>query len=293
MTTTNGFTNTYAYKLRGRYSNGTNNAISIADLNLHHTFTITSWVLLDTLTDTGTVFAKEKGGNYAATNNENLLELQITAAGALKANMYFKSNELFEGDAISATGEIDTGSWYAIAYMFEFDGETTSVTLYKNAGLLKTHPGLGVYLEDKDSYTQAWLLVATDSVNSSRTPARGLNAFMYRFKIWNTANVSNVNGDYTTISCDGGCSYCPTNVGPTNGSICLWTSDRDQYVDDSNASQDCQAGCGLQNGCVRDLDCNRCHDRLCETCINFDEGATCSACITRASDTNGVCKCDD
>jgi len=63
--TFSGFTTTYAYKLRGRYSNGTTDAINITNLNIHHTFTLTTWLYLDTLDDVATVFAKEKGGNYS------------------------------------------------------------------------------------------------------------------------------------------------------------------------------------------------------------------------------------
>ena len=292
ISTTSGFTNTYAYKLRGRYSNGSTDAILISNLNLHHTYTLTTWAYLNSLDQDGAVFSKEKGGDYSQSNRENLLELQVTAAGALKANLYYNSTELFDGDSITSDGEISTGAWYAIAYIFDFDGETTNVSFYKNAALVLTHPSQGLYLEDKDSYSQAWLFVATDSVNSVMTPVRGLNGFMYRIHIWNTAEISNVTGDYTTVSCSGGCTYCPTNVGLTNSSTCLWAADRNSYVDDSNTIQPCQDGCAQDNGCVRGLDCNRCHDRLCQSCLNFDEGATCSQCIERASDLTG-CVCDE
>ena len=56
--------------------------------------------------------------------------------------------------------------------------------------------------------------------------------------------------------------------------------------------------CTAWQGCVREKDCNRCDDRLCHTCNNFDERYTyCTTCITNASKINGlssnVCDCDD
>ena len=286
-----GFTSTYAYKLRGRYSNGTTDAISIGGLNLHHTFTLTTWLYLDTLNDDATVFAKEKGGNYSQTSRENLLELQISAEGALMAKLYYNSSELFDAEAKSDDLSVAIETWYAVAYVFDFDGENTSVSLYKNASLLSTYVGLGFFLEDTDDYEQAWLFVATDSVNSTMTPVRGLNGFLYRLAICQNTDESNVTDDYTNVACLGLCNYCPTNVGPTDANQCLCTADRNSYCDDSNVAQSCQTTCSTNNGCVRSLDCNRCHDRQCQSCVNFDEGATCSQCIDNASNVS-ECECD-
>ena len=292
MSTFSGFTDTYAYKLRGRYSNGTTDAISIGSLNLHHTFTLTTWAYLDTLNDIATVFAKEKGGDYSQSDSENLLELQVTALGALKASLYYNSNELFNGQAESAASSVSIGTWYAVAYVFVFDGENTSVSFYRNASLLDTYVAAGIFFEDKEDYSQAWLFVATDSDNSTMTPVRGLNGFLYRLAICQNSSESNVTGDYTNVTCLGGCNYCPTNVGQTNANQCLCTADRNSYCDDSNVTQSCQTSCSTSNGCVRSLDCNRCHDRQCQTCVNFDEGATCSQCIDNASNV-ADCECDD
>ena len=66
--------NTFAYKLRGRYANGTSSGIFIAGPNLHHTFTVTTWVLLEALDHDNTIFSKEKGGDYVIPDAENLLE---------------------------------------------------------------------------------------------------------------------------------------------------------------------------------------------------------------------------
>ena len=47
---------------------------------------------------------------------------------------------------------------------------------------------------------------------------------------------------------------------------------------------------------MRGSDCNLCHDRLCDTCINFDSGVEiCETCIANADNTTHAepCSCNE
>ncbi|MEE4247558.1 MAG: hypothetical protein V2I33_19295 [Kangiellaceae bacterium] len=91
---------------------------------------------------------------------------------------------------------------------------------------------------------------------------------MYSFRLYTTALDQAGRAADVSSSCDG-CGICPDNR-----STCLWVATTTQWSDDGTATN-CEAGCTV--GCVRQEDCNRCNDRRCDVCTNFDaEAASCT-----------------
>ena len=291
-----GFTATKPYKMRGRFGNGSNTAIYIPGLNLHHTFTVATWIYAQSTT--GTLLSKDKG-SYTGLDSENFLDLEISD-GKLSAKLYNGSNHNFNGSCITDTTVVSPSVWVNIAYAFTFTGEGTEVNIYVNAESIFNFNVVEVYVEDKDQYTNAFLMASSGQSNGNAVPQNAFEGYMYRFGLWYSVEVSLIEDEVDNLGNCSNCSHvnpdpthCPKNAGSDGTSQCLWDVAIDDWVG-NDAEQDCLSECG-DDGCVRDADCNLCDDRQCQTCINFDsQYDICTECITNASKatTNDPCTCN-
>jgi hypothetical protein len=293
---------TEPYKLRGAYSDGLTQGVFIPSLNLHHSFSVTFWAYSVDGVGEHVLFSKDKGGNYDTPNTENFLDIASLSNGVLAAFLYQDSNDKFNSACKTPESAITTNAWYYIAYTFDFNGEDTLVTIYVDGTSKLAYNAEDVFILDKSSYTQAWLFMSTASSAGDAAVANAWNGFIYWFTLDQdvlTANeiANGIQTDGALCSLGTACDKCPT----VNGNKCLWTVERDQYVNSSGNAADCdntasheEPLCLNDVGCVREEDCNRCNDRICLTCINFDEGAQiCETCKSNASNGDGsqVCEC--
>jgi hypothetical protein len=115
-------------------------------------------------------------------------------------------------------------------------------------------------------------------------------------------------------SCAGptSCAPCPRHTSSTiytpvwENNYCLFVADRNQIQAETGDLHTCDRmsffptgqGCTADQGCQRREDCNKCSDRLCKECHNFDKDecnattSDASKCIANASYVNGACKCN-
>ena len=292
-----GFTATKPYKMRGRYGNGIDTGVYIPLLNLHHTFTVSTWIYADSTT--GTLFSKDKG-SYTTLDSENLLNLEISA-GQLSAKLYTGSTDNFGGSCITTSSVVSAQVWVSVSYVFTFNGEGTDVDIYTNASSVLSYNSDEIFLEDKDTYRNAFLMAASTYSSGNTSPENVFQGYMYRFCLWYSVEYSLIEDEVDVLSNCANCSHvtslpthCAANAGSDNTSQCLWDAVREDWID-NNTEVDCLSACG-NDGCVRDEDCNRCDDRKCEICTNFDSQYTiCTQCITNASkaNSNDPCTCND
>ena len=299
------FADTLPYNLRGSYSDGVSRGIFIPGLRLHHTFTMTAWIFSMDVSANGTIFSKDRN-DYSGPNKENLLDIMLLTGGTLACRQYHEATDWFSGNCESDPNTISDNTWYYFSLTFDFDGQNTEVKMYLENSEIKTIAGTDVILEDRDTYTNAWLHLATVENTGAAAPENVWTGFIYRFRLYN-----NLQTDFASeIEIDGslcqGCNTVGTFCPKFNGSQCLWFCNLDelQFADESTAA--CDRGdfatdaagvndCPIDNGCVRNTDCNRCADRICQTCINFDDDISrCETCLTNASkNSNQVCECDN
>ena len=187
--------------MRGRYGDGVSTGIYIPGLNLHHTFTLQTWIYA--YTNSGTIFSKDKGG-YAFEHAENLLDLEIIH-GAISAKLYTNATDHFNGNCKTEDDVVKTETWLNVAYVFLFDGMDTKVDIYVNTQLIKSFNGVGLFLEDKDVHPNAWLMVSSSKPSGSIIPTNAFHGYMYRFRIINSIDVANIFDDVDEIA---NCSNC-------------------------------------------------------------------------------------
>ena len=212
----NGFTATKPYKMRGRYGNGTNTGVYIPGLNLHHTFTVFTWIYAENTT--GTLFSKDKG-SYTTLDSENLLNLEISA-GQLSAKLYTGSTDNFNGSCITTASVVSTQVWVSVSYVFTFNGEGTDVNIYTNASSVLSYNAAEVFLEDKDTYKNAFLMAASTESSGSEIPENVFQGYMYRFGLWHSVDFSLIEDEVDVLSNCANCSHvssspthCATNAG--------------------------------------------------------------------------------
>ena len=288
---TRGYSDTNPYKLRGAHSSGNSSSmgIYIPDLVLHHSFSVTTWVLIMTL-NTSSLLSKSTG-DFSQSGSANFLYFMVDSDGSFGVE-YFTSNDSndhFGGNAYSSSGQLTTDIWYNLGFEFAFDGQSTTVTNYYNSAAQSSDSFNGIFLYEQSSSPSAWLMMAEGENNGVAVAEYQLHGYMYRFQMTTATRVSEFESDGSNCS-GGSCSYCPI----FNGKVCLWTGEIDQYQDSSDQTQSCDSSCTDSNGCVRIEDCNRCDDRLCSVCTNFDTGLSiCTDCITNADNNNDttVCAC--
>ena len=297
------FDDTQPYKLRGAYSNGSSQGVFIPSLNLHHSFTMTFWAMLTGTNDRERVlFSKDKGGDYSTANAENFLDLAVLDNGRMGAFLYQNSTDAFSGSCETVQSYITSNDWYFIGYSFDFNGKDTRVHISLDGSEILTHTGENIYMQDKSSYSQAWLFMSTASSFGAAAPSNAWEGFIYWFALDQTVlTISEIMQDVETDGelCSSDILTC--SVCPKVRSKCLWTVERDSYVDSlGNVGQCDEASsheeplCTNDVGCVRGEDCNLCNDRLCSVCINFDEGAAiCEQCKSNSSNGDGsqACEC--
>jgi hypothetical protein len=110
-------------------------------------------------------------------------------------------------------------------------------------------------------------MMAEGSSNGGAQAVDMFHGYMYRFRMTTTTREAEFEVD-GAVACAGDCAYCPI----FNSRKCLWNTRIDQYIDAGGSTQNCPDACTDDNGCVRTEDCNRCDDRLCSVCTNFDAG---------------------
>ena len=159
-----------------------------------------------------------------------------------------------------------------------------------------------VYLEHKSGFNT--ILGCEAGMTNGGSPENAFSGYIYTFKLNQTVLYagSDVGDDYANSGCTGACTTCPVSSQNT----CLWEVAHDLFeLSDGSAltcdknNVDASDDCGSA-GCQRQDDCNRCFDRVCNTCTNFDEidpfGATsCTACMSNASfqgTTPDTCACN-
>jgi hypothetical protein len=119
--------------------------------------------------------------------------------------MYTGATDHFAGAAKTADNAVAVDTWYHLVLQVAFDGTTTSVNLYKDLGSVITYTKAGVYLEDKTSYANAWLLGSSAESSTAISPALGFHGFMYTFKLFNLALDGTGRSAEVETSCSTGC----------------------------------------------------------------------------------------
>ena len=185
--------------------------------------------------------------------------------------------------ATAATVSIET--WSQVGYVFDFDGTNTTLQLYVNGGTPTSVTLSSMYIDDKTAYVDAWLMMTRSSTSGELY----MWGFMYSFTLANEANTSYITSNLNSSTCSGSCSICASDR-----NICFHDSQALEVFWNGTADAACLKDCESSEGCVRAEDCNLCHDRFCADCINFDNGATCTACIANAGNSGlAPCSCND
>jgi len=113
---------------------------------------------------------------------------------------------------------------------------------------------------------------------------------MYDFHLYNRLANTGEDDHWIDSTCSGtGCTICPDDR-----DTCLWDTQVESFGQDNATACDTNCGTNGTDGCVRTEDCNKCNDRLCLTCFNFDDPVSiCSQCVPNASGApTQFCQCD-
>ncbi|CAG9321670.1 unnamed protein product [Blepharisma stoltei] len=154
--------------------------------------------------------------------------------------------------------------WNYISFTVVSSSTITSVTVYSN-NVAKT-PVTANSMIFRDQ--------AAKTLYIGKSTTANFKGFIYWFTLWNvpiTDFSSQVN------------NLCGTGLGKS----CLWACDINNYYTGSSCSG-CNS-CSL--GCRRSQSCYICYDPLCTTCTGFESGE-CTACVSNATPTAGVCACN-
>ena len=298
MGSSHGFQDTKPYKLRGAWSDGLSNgqaqAIFISNLNLHHTFSMSVWIWqASSPSRPSTIFSKDKGiGSNAG--DENLVEIQTRESERIGIQMYaggvdkFIDSTSFPSGCQTGTSTYTIKNWFHLHVTIQFDGKDTAAEIFMDRVTSTTCTAESSFLEDKDSYANAWLFMSTqkDDATSNAESENPFNGFMYDFNLYNRLATTLEGDAWIASTCSGTCAICPADR-----ATCLWDTEVSNFGQDDATA--CDAPCGT-DGCVREEDCNLCDDRLCQTCLNFDSDVSiCSQCISDASGApSTICECD-
>ena len=273
---------------------------------MHHTFTILTWIYyIPNGANECVLFEKSKGAADDTEANNNLFDFRIDSDGKISANLFYNASNLFDSGSGSLVatnnGVLTTSTWTQVGVSFEFTGTGTTIIFYKEDSSVSSVTKDDLYLEDKSSYSETFLMMsARKQSDGSYDSYYSFRGFMYSFKYFVTlpSGAENHVSDGRSTSCTGdeSCVDCPRNSRGVSydQDVCLYTGDIDEYYDTTTSDyKDC-VSC-VDDGCVRAEDCNKCYDRQCSTCVNFDQGQ-CSSCIAHANGTddvaNGYCQCD-
>ena len=128
-----------------------------------------------------------------------------------------------------------------MSYVFTFNGEGTDVNIYTNASSVLSYNAAEVFVEDKDSYKNAFLMAASTLSSGNVIPENVFHGYMYRFCLWYSVEFSLIDDEVDVVSSCTGCdhvspdaTHCATNVGCDSTSQCLWDAPQDDWVE-SNA----------------------------------------------------------
>jgi hypothetical protein len=189
---------------------------------------MTAWIFVeDGSAAQSTIFSKDKN-DYSGADKQNLLDIVLLNGGKLGCRQYLDNTEHFAGACESDAAAISDNTWYYMAISFEFEGVDTSVKMYLEGTLIKTIVGAAVILEDRDTYANAWLHMATaTSVGFDAEPENVLTGFIYRFRLYNNLFTDFPSEIETNAASCQGCvtgTFCPQ----FNGLQCLWSCGRDE-----------------------------------------------------------------
>ena len=105
---------------------------------------------------------------------------------------------------------------------------------------------------------------------------------MYEFRIFNYAKDTIASSEVTQpigICSENKCTNCPANR------FCLLDCDWDQW-DNLTDCGECESEC--DSGCLREENCNLCHEVACEECAGYS--GECITCVENATtDSDGHC----
>jgi len=132
----------------------------------------------------GTIFSKDRN-DYSGPNKENLLDIMLLTGGTLACRQYHEATDWFSGNCESDPNTISDNTWYYFSLTFDFDGQNTEVKMYLENSEIKTIAGTDVILEDRDTYTNAWLHLATVENTGAAAPENVWTGFIYRFRLYN------------------------------------------------------------------------------------------------------------
>jgi len=107
-------------------------------------------------------------------------------------------------------------TWTQVGVSFEFTGDGTTVSFYKDDSIAASFIKSEIYLEDKSSYSGAFLMMsARQRSNGTYAASSVFSGFMYNFKYFVTLGNHASDGRATT-SCTGdvSCSVtgCPSQA---------------------------------------------------------------------------------
>ena len=202
-----------------------------------------------------------------------------------------------------------------------YDGIKSTYKTYVNGNSPETFTlSDNIYILDRRSWTdtsQFWLGSGRSVDGSDPTPQHPIaGGFIYSVRIYqeevSQATIDDWRYSNAAADCYGKCNsgHCP-KYNPAwsydGFSYCLWEVERNVFEWFDGSPTACylkttldttQVACTLEQGCQRENDCNRCRDRLCRYCNNFDEKAVyCTQCIDNASYISGSnsnnCECND
>jgi hypothetical protein len=172
------------------------------------------------VTTTHTIFSKDKGV-YTADGAEDFLTIATLSSGRVGMELYTGQTAHFGGNCKSSADAIAYNNWYHIALTAEFDGTDTVVKIYVDGTMVLDFTAAELFIKDKSSYPNAWLMIETDDTTVA---ANAWHGFLYHFAYTTSVmTAEQIGAEIHTSACTGGdCSACPT----VNGNICLWMNAR-------------------------------------------------------------------
>ncbi|CAG9329647.1 unnamed protein product [Blepharisma stoltei] len=219
-------------------------------------FTVTIWVKA---AGSGILLLKLDGSN-------NMFKITFEASGQPTITL-----RLSDSSVVTLSGGVSLfNTWHNIAYTGDIVSGNTKIYFYTD-GVLKSNQVSGTASPFADS---GYLSLGMSNGSF------GFIGFLWSLKIFN--GNTHYNDEWITTGCPSGCSTCPSEK--LCPDTCVFGS-----FSASGTCTTCPGSCS-PHGCRSTDTCVLCKYKECTACTLFD--GACTACITNASLSGGVCSCN-
>ncbi|CAG9314446.1 unnamed protein product [Blepharisma stoltei] len=240
---------------RGYYF-GSSSLMSLSSLIITPFYTVTIWVKPSAQ---GNLFLKLSGST-------EMLKIVFTSSGWPSITL-----TLQDSSTVTLSGSLSLfNAWHNIAFTGDIISGNTKILFYTDGSLISSQLSANISpFRDSGS-----LYIGFSN------GANGFTGFLWSLKIFN--GNTHYSDEWIISGCASGCSTCPSEL------LCPDSCSFGSFLS-SGACTTCTGSCSPY-GCRSTETCRLCKYRECTTCTLFD--GPCTACITNASLSGGVCSCN-